>query len=70
MPTFRVIHFQPHRAIAAPCALLALALGLALAGCGSSKERKLASYDPESFASTDTHARVYAASEGRTCEAA
>ena len=51
-------------------AALVLALGFALAGCGSSKERKLASYEPESFASTDTHARNYPASEGKTCEAA
>jgi len=47
------------------------ALGLALAGCGSSsKQKKLASYEPESFASTDTHARNYGASEAKTCEAA
>ncbi|HYP72406.1 MAG TPA: DUF2242 domain-containing protein [Variovorax sp.] len=58
-----------HRAAAAPCAL-GLAVCLALSGCGSSKEKKLASYEPESFASTNTHARNYAANEGKTCEAA
>lgn len=56
-----------HTAALAACALAALGL----AGCGSgSKEKKLASYAPESFASTDTHARNYAASEAQTCEAA
>ncbi|SFM98488.1 hypothetical protein SAMN05444747_112110 [Variovorax sp. OV329] len=46
------------------------AIGLALAGCGSSKEKRLASYEPESFASTGTHSHNYAASEAQTCEAA
>ena len=58
-----------HRAAAAPCAL-GLALCFALSGCGSSKERKLSSYAPESFASNDMHSRNYPASESRTCEAA
>jgi len=58
------------RAVLAP-SLLGLALCLGLAGCGSSsKQKKLASYETESFASTDTHSRNYPASEGRTCEAA
>lgn len=49
----------------------ACALSLALSGCGtSSKEKKLANYEPESFASNDTHTRNYPASEAKTCEAA
>ena len=55
----------------APTVAVCVAIALALAGCGSSKkEKKLATYEPESFASTDTHARNYAASEAQTCEAA
>lgn len=69
MPIFRATRFLPHHTLVAPW-VLGLALGLALTGCGSSKEKKLASYEPESFASTDTHARTYPASEGKTCEAA
>jgi len=47
------------------------ALGLALGGCGSSKnDKKLANYEPESFTSSDTHAHNYPASEAKTCEAA
>lgn len=58
--------FYRTAALAAMCAL-----GLALAGCGTSKkEKKLASYAPESFTSADTHAHNYAASEAKTCEAA
>lgn len=43
-------------------------LALALAGCGSAPKR--VSYDPEGFGSTDTHTRVFDASEAQTCEAA
>jgi len=69
MPSDRMSLLVPHR----PALAVALcAIGLALAGCGSSskKEKQLASYEPESFASTDTHSRNYAASEAQTCEAA
>lgn len=69
MPISRATRFLPHHTLVASC-VLGLALGMTLAGCGSSKEKKLASYEPESFASTDTHARTYPASEGKTCEAA
>lgn len=69
MQISRVSRSLPNRAFAAPCVLV-LALGLALTACGTSKEKKLASYKPESFDSTDTHSRNYPASEGKTCEAA
>ena len=69
MPIFPTSRFPSHRALVVPFAL-GLVLSLGLAGCGSSKEKKLARYEPESFASTDTHARNYPASEGKTCEAA
>ncbi len=48
--------------------LAAALLGLGLAGCGSSPQR--VTYDPEAFSSTDTHSRVFEASEAQTCEAA
>ena len=48
--------------------MLALVLALVLAGCGSSPKR--VAYDPEAFSSTDTHTRVFAATEAQTCEAA
>lgn len=68
MPSFRALHPLPPRTAALA---LAAAVSLALAGCGSSsKEKKLASYAPESFGSTDTHSRSYPASEAKTCEAA
>jgi hypothetical protein len=54
------LHFSP--------ALAAAALGLVLAGCGSSPKR--VAYDPEAFSSTDTHTRVFEATEAQTCEAA
>jgi hypothetical protein len=50
-------------------ALAAGVFGLALAGCGSGKDKR-AGYAPEAFDSTDTHARTFAASEAQTCEAA
>ena len=46
----------------------AVALTLLLAGCKSAPPR--VSYDPEAFNSTDTHTRVFEASEAQTCEAA
>ena len=52
--------------LAAP--LSATALALVLAGCKSAPQR--VSYDPEAFGSTDTHTRVFEASEAQTCEAA
>ncbi|MBS0453188.1 MAG: DUF2242 domain-containing protein [Proteobacteria bacterium] len=52
-----------------PTAVVAASLAaLALAGCGSTP--KQVSYDPEGFSSTDTHTRVFEASEAQTCEAA
>jgi len=52
-----------------PAVLVAAGLAaLALAGCGSTPQR--VSYDPEGFSSTDTHTRVFDASEAQTCEAA
>jgi len=52
-----------------PAAPLAAGLvALALAGCGGTPQR--VSYDPEGFSSTDTHTRVFDASEAQTCEAA
>ncbi|SFM98504.1 DUF2242 domain-containing protein [Variovorax sp. OV329] len=47
---------------------MAVALALVLAGCKSTPQR--VSYDPEAFGSTDTHTRVFEASEAQTCEAA
>ena len=71
MPTFRAIRHSPQRAMLALC-VPGLVLCLSLAGCGSSggKAKKLSSYETESFASTDTHARNYPANEAKTCEAA
>ena len=69
MTISHAIRFVPQRAALLPCAL-GIAIGLSLAGCGSSKEKKLATYEPESFASTDTHARNYLANEAQICEAA
>jgi len=43
---------------------------LVLAGCGTSKEERIASYKPESFNSTATHSRDFPASEAQVCEAA
>lgn len=55
--------------ISRPAAVLAAGLlALVLAGCGSAPKR--VSYDPEGFSSTDTHTRVFDASEAQTCEAA
>src|SRR5262245_7037826 len=51
----------------AACALAALGLA---GDASSSQDKKRASYEPESFASTDTHSRNYPASEAQTCEAA
>ena len=52
-----------------PAAPVAAGLvALALAGCGSAPKR--VDYDPEGFSSTDTHTRVFDASEAQTCEAA
>ncbi|HYP81840.1 DUF2242 domain-containing protein [Variovorax sp.] len=43
---------------------------LALAGCGTSKEERIANYAPETFNSTDAHSRDFPASEAQVCEAA
>ncbi|MDM0115715.1 DUF2242 domain-containing protein [Variovorax sp. J22R133] len=63
-PFPRFSRFAPSRPAAA---LLAFAAILALAGCGTNKP---VAYNPETFASTDTHARTFEASEAQTCEAA
>ena len=60
--------YFPIRLPVPPAPLAAALLGLVLAGCGSSPQR--ATYDPEAFSSTDTHSRVFDASEAQTCEAA
>ena len=67
--TLRLPFFRYFPITRAPLAATALAaLAAVLAGCGSSPQR--VSYDPEAFNSTDTHTRVFEASEGQTCEAA
>lgn len=50
-------------------ALAPVLLALALAGCASKSPQRV-SYDPEAFSSTDTHTRIFEASEAQTCEAA
>jgi hypothetical protein len=52
--------------------LAAVLASLVLAGCGGSLPAisPRASYEPEAFDSTTTHARSFAANEAQTCEAA
>jgi hypothetical protein len=50
-------------------AATALSLSFLLAGCGVGQTKPV-SYEPESFNSTTTHTRSYAATEAQTCEAA
>ena len=64
--TLRRMFFSRFLRRSAPLAVGLVAL--ALAGCGGTPKR--VSYDPEGFSSTDTHTRVFDASEAQTCEAA
>lgn len=58
----------PSRFSRLPAPVLAGLSALVLAACGSTPQR--VNYDPEGFSSTDTHTRVFEATEAQTCEAA
>jgi hypothetical protein len=62
-------HISNPVSAAARIALAAGALAM-LAACGTSKEERIAAYQPEKFESTDAHSRNFPTSEAKTCEAA
>ncbi|MDM0046955.1 DUF2242 domain-containing protein [Variovorax dokdonensis] len=62
-------HLTRRSPVALRAAAAVAALGM-LAACGTSKEERLAAYQPEKFSSTNAHSRSFPASEAKTCEAA